>query len=224
MEHKEYKGIISIFSTTTKYRVFPKKGHLIAVTILSAFIFLLYLLLLVLYIITTAQSITDGHPLLLTKALVEHLLTICSIVISIYATYITDYISKACTKQIERIKEKHDSIIKKLDIEMSLDDTATYLRRIRTIEIAFLSVFALYFLSAIIFCVCTNCVFLDIISFSLSAISTILTIILAIMSTFSCYVTAKYNSSLLKIVDKYAHSLFSKYNRKVIFEDHSVKS
>ena len=202
-----------IFSNIIKHSVLPKKWKLTIVEIFSIIIVLLYVSAFILNVsILLLKDCSNQHYILFAVSVIEIAITVFSVVVSLIATHISDYVNNACIKLVEKINRHNEPMFINSEFEDFSNKTKEQLATVNKIRNAVFAVFAFYFISSFCCYIFTKSSFLQLLTSLFGAISTIFTVVLALVSSISCFITGKYTQIILKALDDDNKKLTDKYN------------
>ncbi len=202
-----------IFSNIIKHSVLPKKWKLTMVEIFSIIMVLLYVSAFILNVSTLfLKDFPNKHYILLSVSIVEIVVTVFSVVVSLIATHISNYVNNACIKLVEEINRHNEPMFSNNSFDEFSKKTKEKLTSINNIRNTIFVVFAFYFISSFCCYVFSQSSLLQLLTGLIGAISTIFTVILALISSISCFVTGKYTQVILKTLDENNKKLTDKYN------------
>ena len=181
-----------IFSNIIKHSVLPKKWKLTMVEIFSTIMVLLYVCALILNVFTLfSKDFPNKHYILLSVSIVELVITVFSVVVSLIATHISNYINNACIKLVEEINRHNEPMFSNNDFDEFSQKTKEKLVSVNKIRNTIFVVFSFYFISSFCYYVFSQSSLLQLLTSLIGAISTIFTVVLALVSSISCFITGK---------------------------------
>lgn len=200
MEYERIKAILSSLSSPKKESTLPSKSNWWLVILISTIALLLYIVACVLYIITICKKENENIGLSLVIPIVENVITASSIVVSCFATYVSNYVNNACIRFAEKINLMNDPKFNAILTKSHIDFQKKIKNPILYINIICAVIFSIYFISSVIYYFNADIRGIQFISIGLGAISTILTIVLALTTTISYFSMGKYFLLLLELV------------------------
>lgn len=206
----EYKRIISTLTYRNKDTVLPSRNNLWFVVLISTITLLLYIVATILYIVTIKKQ--DYQSILLSISIIETIITLFSIVVSFFATYVSNYVNSACIKFAEKINLLNEPRIVNSSIKLSVDLSRKVNNHVRCINIICAVIYSLYFVVVLVYYCNFEIKCMQFVSIGLGSISTILTIVLALNTTLSYYTVGKYFNLLLEKVKKDTANLSDEIN------------
>ena len=174
------------------------------------------------YIIAIKHT-ADGNQqcILFLISIVEITLTGLSILISLWATYISDYINHSCVKIIEDINRSNEPISKEQDFVLLSNKAKNVSKHTAWMKFVILVIFVFYFISLIVYNFILGHPLVGMLSMILGSISTVITIILAVVSSVSSVVSGRYLHILLTMLYKANQKIFDQYNELKITKSYN---
>lgn len=220
MEYRKGKNMNLLFSKVIEHNVLPKKYTLHIIMATFIVLLLLYVAASILYICALIKYNTLSFGSIIIS-IIEIIIVVFSIIMSFIATYISNYINNSCIKLIENINRHNEPMFKDIEQSRFSTDIKKYSPLINWIKIVFFIIVLIYCIVSTSYYLFIDSAAIQILTSILSSISTILTIILALVSSLSCFVTGKYTQFILNNLDRHSTLLANKYNKIKIEQSHS---
>lgn len=214
----------SIFSKIEDRELIPRKRSFFSVLIISCILLILYITASIFYIITlSTQNIETHPPILVSISIIEIIVTVLSIIVSIIATYISDYYSSSCVSFIEHINRQNEPFYQKKDLISLSKKTNKALNWVRWIKLFVLILFLFYFFLSVSYYISIQSSIIQLLTIIFSLLSTLCTIILALVSSISCFYVGEYTKKMLYELLEDNKRLFDLYNEAKISQSHATK-
>lgn len=220
------------FREINQYNIVPPKWKLCIVIVSSIVILLLYFAILVLtvyalgdsyqadtsdsYQADTSDSFQANTNKWLCISVLENILTFFSLFLAIIATHISNCIQDSCINCLNRIYESNPFLQDEFKISEVTERIEKDKRSSRNIKRVVFVSFFLYFVMSVLHKISIKPMILQDLAWGLGSISTILSVVLAITSSFSCYIFGNYVMVLLEMLNKGLNLMFDKYNDRCI--------
>lgn len=214
----------SIFSKIEDQELIPRKRSFFSVLIISCILLILYITASIFYIITlSTQNIETRPPILVSISIIEIIVIVLSIIVSIIATYISDYYSNSCVSFIEHINRQNEPFFQKKDLISLSKKTNKALNWVRWIKLFVLILFLFYFFLSVSYYISIQSSIIQLLTIIFSLLSTLCTIILALVSSISCFYVGEYTKKMLYELLEDNKRLFDLYNEAKISQSHATK-
>lgn len=213
-----------VFREINQYNIVPPKWKLCIVIVSSIVILSLYFAILVLAVYALGDSyqadISNSFQANTNKWLcipvLENILTFFSLFLAIIATHISNCIQDSCINCLNRIYESNPFLQDEFKISEVTERIEKDKRSSRNIKRVVFVSFFLYFVVSVLHKISIKPMILQDFAWGLGSISTILSVVLAITSSFSCYIFGNYVMVLLEMLNKGLNLMFDKYNDRCI--------
>lgn len=209
--------MISVFSKAKQWNSRSPKLHTSIVIALILVFILLYMAALVLYLLLAFYKDEAVRRIcLLTNAVIEIVITVLSILISLTATRISDHYTNECIECIKYINKQNTALFNDhewLSQEQNLSKKNKFAFRMRYV---ILVPFLLYMSCMLIYLIGVKSTPIQILTATTGALSSICSIILALVSTLFCAITGQNTNYLLSKLANDNIKLADLYNNLLI--------
>lgn len=228
------------FKEINQYNIVPPKWKLSIVIVSSIVILLLYFAILVLTVYAlgnsfqadtsdssqadtsdsfqadTGDSFQADTNRWFCISILENILTFFSLFLAIIATHISNCIQDSCINCLKRIYESNPFLQDEFKISEVTERIEKDKRSSKNIKRVVLVSFFLYFVMSVLHKISIKSMMLQDFAWGLGSISTVLSVVLAITSSFSCYIFGNYVMVLLEMLNEGLNLMFDKYNNRCI--------
>lgn len=206
----------SIFSKPYDIKVLPHKRILWIVITITFFILATNFIVSVLCILVLFDNFKDNSKMILSISILDIILTIFTLVLESFSTYVSDYMCNSYVKVVNKIKD--NNIAMNLDpfneaLSANSCDRHRILKKILTI-VKKLSIFVCVvgIVTSILSNFSSDLSLIKATALALSVSASFISIYQTFFSTLSCFITGTYTSELFNMLYNYSKEISQKYN------------
>ena len=192
---------------------FPRKINLHSVNILSGIVLFLYLIVSIFYIIIMLDK--NESTLFFWISIIEIVITGISIVTCCISTHVSNYINESINRLLKKINRNNEPL-HTISIEEVNDKQRRICKKISCIEKVCIGVYISYFVVLFVFKCILNGLSWDFLGVALGSISTLLTIVLAWITTVSYFNLTDCFLFMVKTIEQTNNDLSDKLNDREI--------